>query len=136
MERPIKVLLVKPTHDCHDRGVRYVMRKMLEAGMEVIFTSFLMVQEIVDIAIEEDIDVVGVSSSSGGHMPVFEELIRALKDNGLEHVVVIGGGTIPQQDVDTLYDWGVTAVFGPGSTAEEAIATVRDSVAASGELSA
>ena len=84
---PIRVLLSKPTHDCHDRGVRLVARKMRDAGFEVIFSNFLLPEEIINTAIEEDVDVVGVSSSAGGHMPVFEDVIAGLKDAGLEDVV-------------------------------------------------
>lgn len=121
MTDPVRVLLAKPTQDCHDRGVRYVARKMRDAGLEVIFTNFLLPSEIVDTAVEEDVQVVGISSSSGGHMPVFEDLIAGLKANGLEDVLLIGGGVIPKEDQDSLKKWGVKAIFGPGATAEAAI---------------
>lgn len=128
MSKPIRVLLAKPTQDCHDRGVRYVARKMRDAGFEVIFTNFLLAAEVVNTAVEEDVDVVGISSSTGGHLPMFEDLIRGLDEQGLDDVVLIGGGVIPKEDEMTLRDWGVKAVFGPGATAEEAIELVAEEV--------
>jgi len=128
MADPVRVLLAKPTHDCHDRGVRYVAKKMRDAGFEVIFTNFLLPSEIVNTAVEEDVQVVGVSSSSGGHLPVFEDLIAGLRENGLDDVVLIGGGVIPRDDVETLKASGVAAIFGPGTTAEDAIALIRERV--------
>src|SRR5436309_2676038 len=116
MPAPIKVLLTKPTHDCHDRGVRHLARRLRDAGFEVVFTNFLLAADVVATAVQEDVDVVGVSSSSGGHMPVFEELLAGLRDAGLDDVVVIGGGTIPPDDVRTLTEWGVAGVFGPGTS--------------------
>ena len=126
MTDPIRVLLAKPTHDCHDRGVRHVARKLRDAGFEVIFTNFLLPSEIVSTALEEDVAVVGVSSSSGGHMAVFEDLIAGLEAEGLDDVILLGGGVIPKDDEAVLKDWGVAAIFGPGTTAEDAIAMIRD----------
>jgi len=131
MTDPVRVLLAKPTHDCHDRGVRYVAKKMRDAGFEVIFTNFLLPSEIVNTAVEEDVQVVGVSSSSGGHLPVFQDLIAGLKENGLDDIVLIGGGVIPRDDEDLLKASGVAAIFGPGTTAEDAIALIRERVAGS-----
>lgn len=124
MTEPIRVLLAKPTHDCHDRGVRYVARKFRDAGYEVIFTNFLLPGEVVSTAVEEDVDVIGISSSSGGHLPVFEEVIAGIKENGLDGVILLGGGVIPAEDQQVLKDWGVSAVFGPGATAESAITLI------------
>lgn len=125
MAEPIRVLLAKPTLDCHDRGVRYLARKMRDAGFEVIFANFLVASEVVKTALEEDVHVVGISSSAGGHMPVFEELIAGLKENGLENIILLGGGVIPAEDAVTLKEWGVKAIFGPGATAEDAIDLIR-----------
>lgn len=133
MTDPVRVLLAKPTHDCHDRGVRYVAKKMRDAGFEVIFTNFLLPSEIVNTAVEEDVQVVGVSSSSGGHLPVFQDLIAGLKENGLDDIVLIGGGVIPRDDEDLLKTSGVAAIFGPGTTAEDAIALIRERVAGSSQ---
>jgi methylmalonyl-CoA mutase C-terminal domain/subunit len=136
MTDPVRVLLAKPSLDCHDRGVRYVARKMRDAGLEVIFTNFLLPSEIVDTAIEEDVQVVGISSSSGGHMPVFEDLIAGLKANGLDDVLLIAGGVIPKEDQDSLKKWGVKAIFGPGATAEAAIEMIETHFGESGGSSA
>lgn len=132
MTDPVRVLLAKPSLDCHDRGVRYVARKMRDAGLEVIFTSFLLPSEIVDTVVEEDVQVVGISSSSGGHMPVFEDLIAGLKANGLGDVLLIAGGVIPKEDQDSLKKWGVKAIFGPGATAEAAIEMIKSHFGNSG----
>jgi len=129
MSEPIRVLLAKPTHDCHDRGVRYLARKLRDAGFEVIFMNFLLPGEVLATAIEEDVDVIGISSSAGGHMPVFEDLIAGLAEHGLDNVLLLGGGVIPDEDAARLEARGVRAVFGPGSTAEEAIAFIREAIA-------
>jgi methylmalonyl-CoA mutase, C-terminal domain len=136
MNGPIRVLLAKPTHDCHDRGVRYLARKMRDAGFEVIFTNFLLAEEVVHTALEEDVNVIGISSSSGGHMPVFEELLAGLRAEGLADLIVLGGGVIPAEDAAQLKGWGVSAVFGPGSTAEDAIAMIRARLGAAAQESA
>lgn len=120
MAKPIKVLLTKPAQDCHDRGVRYLARKFRDAGFEVVFTNFLVGAEIVAVALQEDVDVVGVSSSSGGHMPVFEELMAGLRAACATDILVIGGGVIPAADARVLRGLGVAAIFGPGSSAESA----------------
>ncbi|MFQ5517138.1 MAG: cobalamin B12-binding domain-containing protein [Acidimicrobiia bacterium] len=123
---PIRVLLAKPTHDCHDRGIRVVARKLREAGFEVIFTNFLLPAEVVTTALQEDVQVVGISSSSGGHMPVFADVLAGLRDNGMEDVIVLAGGVIPPDDENTLRKWGVADVFGPGTTAKDAIDLIRN----------
>ncbi len=122
---PIRVLLAKPTHDCHDRGVRLVARKMREAGFEVIFSNFLLTEEVVNAAVDEDVDVVGISASSGGHMVIFEDLLAGLKKVGLDDALVIGGGVIPPDDEQTILGWGVAAIFGPGTNAEQAIEMIH-----------
>ncbi|MGH7720509.1 MAG: cobalamin-dependent protein [Gemmatimonadaceae bacterium] len=122
---PIRVLLVKPTHDCHDRGVRYVARKFRDAGFEVIFANFLLPAEIVKIAVEEDVNAIGVSVSSGGHMNVFREVTTALESSGVTDALLFGGGVIPKEDQAELKQLGVAAIFGPGSAVEEAVAMIR-----------
>jgi len=126
MDDPIRVLLAKPAHDAHDRGVRYLARRMRDAGFEVIFVTFLVGNELVPTAIEEDVDVIGISSSSHGHMPVFEDLFEGLGANDVDDVLVIAGGVIGSSDLAALEELGVAAVFGPGSSAEDAIAFVRE----------
>lgn len=131
----IRVLLTKPQQDCHDRGVRYLARELRDAGFEVVFTNFLLVDEIVETAIDEDVDVVGVSSSSGGHMPVLEDLMARLQAQNADDVIVIAGGVIPAQDAARLRDIGVGAIFGPGQSAQEAIDFIRGATATSPAIS-
>ncbi len=128
MSDPVRVLLAKPAMDGHDRGIRYIARKFRDAGFEVIFTNFLRASEVVATALEEDVRAVGVSASSGGHMPIFEQLLAGLKESGLDDVRVIGGGIIPDEDEVLLKEWGVAAIFGPGATAEDAIALIEERV--------
>ncbi len=128
-KEPIRILLAKPTHDCHDRGVRLVARKMREAGFEVIFSNFLLTEEVVNAAVDEDVDVVGISASSGGHLVIFEDLLAGLRAAGIDDTLVIGGGVIPPNDEKTLLDWGVSAIFGPGTNAQQAIDMIRTSLA-------
>ena len=125
---PIRVLLAKPTHDCHDRGVRLVAREMREAGFEVIFSNFLLTEEVVSAAVDEDVDVVGISASAGGHLAIFEDLLAGLKRVGLDDTLVIGGGVIPPDDEETILGWGVSAIFGPGTNAAQAIEMIRSTL--------
>ena len=128
MSDPVRILLAKSSMDGHDRGIRYMARKFRDAGFEVIFTNFLRASEVVATVLEEDVSAVGVSSSSGGHMPIFEQLIAGLKESGLDDVMVLGGGVIPDEDEKLLKEWGVAAIFGPGATAEDAIALIQEAV--------
>jgi methylmalonyl-CoA mutase C-terminal domain/subunit len=124
--RILRVLLCKGTMDAHDRGVRYLATKLREAGMEVIFTNFLEPSEIVDAAIQEDVDVVGVSSSVEGHLPVARVLTRRLAELGRADVLVLFGGVIPERDFPAMRELGVKGIFGPGSPADAVIAFVRE----------
>ena len=121
----MRILLTKPTHDCHDRGVRYLAKRLRDEGFEVVFTNFLLPAEIVATAAQEDVAVIGISSSSGGHLAVFEEVVRGLGEQGLDEVAVIAGGNIPPADADQLRAWGVREVFGPGSPPDAAIELVK-----------
>jgi methylmalonyl-CoA mutase C-terminal domain/subunit len=125
MSGRIRVLLAKPTQDCHDRGVRYLATKFRDAGFEVIFSNFLLPAEIVNTAVQEDVNVIGISSSSGGHMPTFIEVIAGMKERGLSDRLLIGGGVIPEEDREILQRMGVMAIFGPGASAEDAVAFIR-----------
>lgn len=128
-ERRIRVLLGKPTHDCHDRGVRYLATRFRDAGFEVVFVSFLLAEELVQLALQESVDVIGISCSAGGHMPAFEDLLAGLAARDLDDILVIGGGVIPRDDARALEAAGVAAVFGPGSSADAAIELVREAFA-------
>lgn len=123
--RIIRVLLGKTTMEAHDRGVRYLATKLREAGMEVIFINFLEAREILDAAIQEDVDVIGVSSSVEGHMPVAREVTRRLKEAGKENVLVMFGGVIPERDFAPMKELGVKEIFGPGSSAESIVKFIR-----------
>ena len=116
-----RVLLTKAEQDCHDRGVRYIAIKLREAGHEVIYSNFLYPEEVLNTAIQEDVDVVGISSSTLGHMPVLRYVKEGLKKEGRDDIMLILGGIIPDDDLQPLRDLGVEGVFGPGSTAEELI---------------
>jgi len=123
--RIVRVLLCKTTMECHDRGVRYLATKLRDAGMEVVFINFLEPREIIETAIDEDVAVIGVSSSVEGHLPVAREITRRLKEQGIEDVLVVFGGVIPERDVLPMKEMGVKEVFGPGSSADEVIAFIR-----------
>ena len=127
-QRVIRVVLAKTTMDAHDRGVRYLATKLREAGMEVIFMNFFEPAEILDAATQEDADVIGISSSVEGHLPVAREVTQHLKRNGKENVLVVFGGVIPDRDIDTMKEMGVKGVFGPGSSADSIVAFIRENV--------
>jgi len=127
-QRKIRVLLGKGTMDAHDRGVRYLATKLREAGMEVIFMNFLEAKDVLDAAIQEDVDVVGISSSVEGHLPVARELTGKLRENGKENVVVMFGGVIPERDFGGMRQMGVKGIFGPGSSADAVIEFIRANV--------
>ncbi len=129
-QRIIRVLLGKTTMEAHDRGVRYLATKLREAGMEVIFINFLESSEILDAAIQEDVDVIGVSSSVEGHLPVAREVTRRLKEAGKEDVLVVFGGVIPERDFEPMRTMGVKGIFGPGSSADAVIEFIRANVRA------
>ena len=114
-----RILLTKAEQDCHDRGVRYIATKLREAGYEVIYTNYLYPEEIVSTAVQEDVDIVGLSSSTLGHLQVLDHVMEGLKKEGREDVLVILGGIIPDDDREALARLGIHGVFGPGSTATE-----------------
>jgi methylmalonyl-CoA mutase C-terminal domain/subunit len=123
--RKIRVLLSKSKMDVHDRGIRYVARKMLEAGLEVILTRHGLMDEVANIALQEDIDVIGLSFSGGGHLSSCLRLKELLKGKGIEDKMVIVGGVIPEDDIPELKKIGVVGVFGAGSRADEAIQFIK-----------
>jgi methylmalonyl-CoA mutase, C-terminal domain len=124
-DRIIRVLLGKTTMECHDRGVRYLATKLRDAGMEVVFINFLEPREIIETAIDEDVDVIGISSSVEGHMPVAREITRRLKGQGIDDILVIFGGVIQERDIAPMKEIGVKEVFGPGTSADDVIAYIR-----------
>jgi len=121
-----RVLLAKCGLDGHDRGVKVVARALCEAGLEVIYTGLFQTPEaIVKTAIEEDVDVIGISILSGAHMTAFSRVISLLKENGADHIKVIGGGIIPHDDATKLMAMGVKKIFGPGTPLEEITAYIK-----------
>ena len=125
----IRILLAKSGLDYHDRGIRYIARKFREAGMEVIYFQYRVIPEVVKVALEEDVDVIGLSSSVGGYMADIEELQGFLEQNGMGDLPLIVGGIIAKSDVPGLREMGVGAICGPGDSADEAVEWVKNQVA-------
>jgi len=128
-ERRIRVLIAKPGLDGHDRGARVLTLGLRDEGMEVIYTGLRQTPEkIVQAAIQEDVDVVGLSCLSGAHRYLFPEVVEQLKSKGVEDVMVLGGGIIPKEDVPFLKEKGVSSVFGPGTSIKEIANYIRENV--------
>jgi len=122
----IRVLLAKPGLDGHDRGAKVVARALRDAGMEVIYTGIRQTPDmIVEAAIQEDVDVIGLSILSGAHLELFPPVIEGLRERGREDALVIAGGIIPEDDVPTLQQMGVRGIFGPGTSTEDIISFIR-----------
>ena len=129
-ERTLRILIAKPGLDGHDRGAKVVARALRDAGMEVIYTGLRQTPEmIVEAALQEDVDAIGLSILSGAHMPLTERLMALLKEEDMMDVPVFLGGIIPDDDIPQLKALGVAAVFGPGSSIDEIAVFVRESVA-------
>ena len=129
MPRKIRVVIAKPGLDGHDRGAKIIARALRDAGMEVIYTGLHQTPEqIVETAIQEDADAVGISILSGAHMTLVPRILEGLKDNGVEDVVVVVGGTIPKPDVEELKQQGVAEVFTPGAPVSEIVEFLRERV--------
>ncbi len=127
---PIRVLVGKPGLDGHDRGAKIVARALRDAGMEVIYTGIRQTPEmIVRAAADEDVDVIGLSILSGAHMDLFPRIFEGLRDSGMDDVVVVAGGIIPESDLGPLREMGVAAVFGPGTPTSEIGGFVEAAVA-------
>lgn len=124
-EAPIRVLMTKLAFDAHDRALRYVSAKLRDAGMEVVISRFQLVEEVVNTAIQEAVDIIGVSIYTGGHMVVAQDLMDALKARGAGDIKVVFGGTIPMNDVSKLKAIGVLDVFPPGTTPEVFTASIQ-----------
>jgi len=125
--RKIRVVIAKPGLDGHDRGAKVIARTLRDAGMEVIYTGLRQTPEmIVEAALQEDVDVIGLSILSGAHMALTPRIMELLRDNDLEDVKVILGGIIPEEDVPALKAMGVAAVFGPGSNTENIVKVIHD----------
>ena len=129
MVAPIRIVVAKPGLDGHDRGAKVIARALRDAGHEVIYTGLHQTPEqIVETAIQEDADVIGLSVLSGAHMTLFKKLIELLDARDARDIVDIGGGIIPEADIPLLKELGVAQVFTPGATTTEIVAWVRDNV--------
>ena len=127
--RPIRVVIAKPGLDGHDRGAKIIARALRDAGMEVIYTGLHQTPEqIVETAIQEDADAVGVSVLSGAHMTLVPRILVGLRENGVEDVLVVVGGTIPAEDADALRALGVAEVFTPGAPTSAIVDFLRGAV--------
>ncbi len=124
--KKIRVLVAKPGLDGHDRGAKVVARALRDAGMEVIYTGIRQTPEmIVAAALQEDVNVIGLSCLSGAHMELFSEVMQGLREKDMGNVVVVAGGTIPEDDIPALRKLGVKAVFGPGTPTAEIADTIK-----------
>jgi methylmalonyl-CoA mutase, C-terminal domain len=129
MEKKIRVLVAKPGLDGHDRGAKIVARALRDAGMEVIYSGLHQTAEmIVETAVQEDVDVIGLSLLSGAHMTLFRDVTKLLKEKGMGDVLVVGGGIIPEEDVPALKKAGIAGCFGPGTTCEEIVEFIKKNV--------
>lgn len=118
-EKTVRILFTKSEQDAHDRGIRYVISKLRDYGNEVIYTNFLYSEEIANTAIQEDVDIIGLSSSTLGHMQVLRQLKTLLSEQGREDILIIVGGIVPDDDHEELAEMGITGIFGPGSGIDE-----------------
>ena len=129
MIKKIRVLVAKPGLDGHDRGAKIVARALRDAGMEVVYTGLHQTaQQIVNTAIQEDVDVVGLSLLFGAHMTLFIDVALLLKEKQMDDVLIIGGGIIPQEDVPRLKKAGIAELFGPGTPVEEIVNYIKKNV--------
>jgi len=129
VERKIRVLVAKPGLDSHDRGAKVVARALRDAGMEVIYTGLRQTpDQIAEAALQEDVDVVGISILSGAHRVLVPRIVERLRELGLSDVLVVVGGIIPPDDVPFLLERGVAAVFGPGSSTADIVAFIEEHV--------
>ena len=131
MTERARVLIAKPGLDGHDRGAKVTARALRDAGMEVIYTGLRQTPEmVVEAALQEDVDAIGLSILSGAHMPLMARVLELLAANEMSDVPVFLGGIIPDEDADRLREMGVTAVFGPGASLDDVIAAFNAAIAA------
>jgi len=128
--RIVRVLVAKPGLDGHDRGAKIIARVLRDAGMEVVYTGIRQTPEMIaEAALQEGVDVIGLSILSGAHMELFPMVFEGLRSRGMGEVVVVAGGIIPDQDRPALQKMGVKAIFGPGTPTSEIVELVREAVA-------
>jgi len=128
-ERRVRVMVAKPGLDGHDRGARIIARAYRDAGFEVVYTGLHQSpEEIVEAAIQEDVDMVGLSSLAGAHKYLFQTVVELLRERGAGDIVVCGGGIIPDEDIKRLKSAGVREIFTPGTTLDEIVKWVKENV--------
>jgi methylmalonyl-CoA mutase C-terminal domain/subunit len=128
-ETPIRILIAKPGLDGHDRGAKVMARAFRDAGFEVIYTGLFQTPEMIaNAALQEDVSVIGLSILSGAHMTLFPRIMEELRARGLDDVLVVAGGTIPEEDRPEILTMGISAIFGPGTPMSTAIDYVRTHV--------
>jgi methylmalonyl-CoA mutase C-terminal domain/subunit len=127
---PRRILIAKPGLDGHDRGAKVIARALRDAGMEVVYTGIRQTPEMIaEAALQEDVDVVGMSILSGAHMALFPRVMDLLRQSGMDDVLVVAGGIIPDEDVRALHDMGVKGIFGPGTPTDDIVSFIRENVA-------
>lgn len=127
MNRPIRVLVAKVGLDGHDRGAKVIATALRDAGMEVIYTGLRQTPEmVVNAALQEDVDAIGISILSGAHMTIFPKIIRLMKEKGMEDVLLTGGGIIPEDDMKELQAQGVGKLFTPGTSTNEIASYIKE----------
>jgi methylmalonyl-CoA mutase C-terminal domain/subunit len=127
--RKIRVLVAKPGLDSHDRGVKIVARALRDAGMEVVYTGLRQTPEqIVEAAMQEDVDVLAMSILSGAHMTLLPAVTKLMEERGMTDVLVLAGGIIPDEDVPALKEKGIADIFGPGTPTDEIIRYIREKI--------
>lgn len=127
MNRPVRILVAKVGLDGHDRGAKVIATALRDAGMEVIYTGLRQTPEmVVNAAMQEDVDAIGISILSGAHMTVFPKVIRLMKEKGMNDVLLTGGGIIPDNDMKTLHELGVGKLFAPGTTTSDIAKYIKD----------
>jgi methylmalonyl-CoA mutase C-terminal domain/subunit len=128
-DKKIRVLVAKPGLDGHDRGAKVIARALRDAGMEVVYTGIRQTPEMIaEAALQEDVDVVGMSILSGAHMALFPRVMELLRENDMDDVLVVAGGIIPDEDVPALNQMGVRGIFGPGTPTDEIVTFIRENV--------
>jgi len=128
-EKKIRVLAAKPGLDGHDRGIKVLASSLMDAGMEVIYTGLRQTpQQIVESAIQEDVDVIAMSILSGAHDYLFPRVMELLREKGVEDILVLGGGIIPEEDISALKECGIAEIFGPGTKTYDIINYIKENI--------
>jgi methylmalonyl-CoA mutase C-terminal domain/subunit len=129
-DKKIRVLVAKPGLDGHDRGAKVIARALRDAGMEVVYTGIRQTPEMIaEAALQEDVDVIGMSILSGAHMALFPKVMELLHQNGMDDVLVVAGGIIPDEDVPALNEMGIEGIFGPGTPTDTIVGFIRENMA-------